>query len=695
MVSIRPARSHRLGRWRLACPAVAVTLLLLGSAPIGGRASDPVVLKSDAASVTIDATKVENQISPRLYGQFAEFMYENLKFGLHAELLRNRGFEEPPNAIGLPRYWERDPDDRNDDPAMKFRWDDSVAYPPKRSFAHEQIEHALRVDLTVRDGQRRGIRQGGVPVRAGIEYRAYVWLRTWDFAGRLTMALEQDRTGGRTYASGEVEPIVSDGSWKQYRVNLRADATDPLAKLAVLFDGKGRVWIDQASLIPGDAPDDLRADVLEKVKALRPGFIRWPGGNVAQDYHWIWGVGPRDERPEWINLAWQNEREPSDFGTHEFLRFCRALDAEPHLVVNVEGRGATAEEAAAWVEYVNGSNETTHGSLRAKHGSPEPFGVKTWEVGNEIWGNWVRGYSDADTYARNYLRYQEAMRAVDPSLRLIAVGDNDMAWNRTVLERAGAHIDYLAIHHYYGLSDVERQYPNLMARPLVYERFYRDVARTIRELAPKRDIRLIINEWNTALPVPRQHSMESALYGARLMNVFERSGDVVEMTAVSDLVNGWSGGIIQASRHDVFVTPTYLVIRLYNDTLGRDRLAAHVKSPTFDSSREGTGVPVLDVVSTRSADGGTLFVKAVNTSKELALRTTITVRGATISPSGTLRTVNGAVPGASVDVANSFQTPDAVREHSEAVRAGREFDVTLPPHSVSVVTLKLSEAKAP
>ena len=155
----------------------------------------------------------------------------------------------------------------------------------------------------------------------------------------------------------------------------------------------------------------MRADVFERVKALRPAFIRWPGGNVAQDYHWIWGVGPRDERPEWINLSWWNEREPSDFGTHEFIRLCRTLGAEPHLVVNVEGRGATAEEAAGWVEYVNGASTTKYGALRAAHGSPEPFGVKTWELGNEIWGDWVRGHSDAETYARNYLRYREAMLA--------------------------------------------------------------------------------------------------------------------------------------------------------------------------------------------------------------------------------------------------------------------------------------------
>jgi alpha-N-arabinofuranosidase len=642
----------------------------------------------DEAAIAIDASKVENRISPHLYGQFAEFMFENIKFGLHAELLRNRGFEETANVVGLPRYWERYPDDRNDD-AIRFRWDDSVTYPLSRPLGRDQVEHSLRIDLPISDHQPRGISQGRLPVRAGNAYRGCVWLRTWDFEGRLTAALEQDRTGGETWASADIGELTADGLWKQYCVMLEPSHSDPLARFALLLDGRGRVWIDQVSLMPGDAVDEVRADVFERVKALGPAFVRWPGGNVAQDYHWIWGVGPRDERPEWINLSWWNEREPSDFGTHEFIRFCGNLGAEPHLVVNVEGRGATAEEAAAWVEYVNGAATTTHGAIRAAHGSPEPYGVRTWEIGNEIWGNWVRGHSDAETYARNFLRYREAMLAVDPSLRLIAVGDNDMAWNRTVLTRTGARFDYLAVHHYYGLRDVERQYANLMARPLFYERFYRDVARVFEELAPGRNLRLIINEWNTALPVPRQHSMESALYGARLMNVFERSGDIVEMTAVSDLVNGWSGGIIQASRHDVFVTPTYQVIRLYNEHLGRDRVAARVTSPTFDSSLEGTRIPVLDVVASRSADGRRLFVKAVNTSRDRVLRTDVTVTGATVSVESTALTLTGA----SLKAANSFRTPQAVTVRTASVRSGPRFTIELSPHSVTVLSLPLVGAR--
>ena len=678
----RPGSGESAAAHLSRCCAGAIALLCVSLS----AANVPIF---EEAAIAIDASKIENRISQRLYGQFAEFMFENIKFGLHAELLRNRGFEETANAIGLPRHWERHPDDRNDD-AIRFRWDDSVAYPPSRPPGQEQVVHSLRVDLSTADGQRRGISQARLPVRAGTAYHGYVWLRTWDFAGRLTATIEQDRTDGATYASTDVGEVTADGVWKQYRFTLQPSQSDPLARLSILLEGRGRVWLDQASLMPGDAVDGVRADVFERVKDLRPAFVRWPGGNVAQDYHWIWGVGPRDERPEWINLSWVNEREPSDFGTPEFIRFCRNLGTEPHVVVNIEGRGATAEEAAAWVEYANAAATTTHGALRARHGHPAPFGVTTWELGNEIWGSWVRGHSDAETYARNYLRYREAMLAVDPSIRLIAVGDNDMAWNRTVLTRTGGRLDYLAIHHYYGLRDVEREYANLMARPLFYERFYRDVARLIGELSPGRNIRLIINEWNTALPVPRQHSMESALYGARLMNVFERSGDIVEMTAVSDLVNGWSGGIIQASRHGVFVTPTYLAIRLYNEHLGRDRVAARVSSPTFDSSIEGTGIPALDVAASRSADGRRLFLKTVNTSRDRALKTTITVAGATVGSEGTVQTLTAD----SLAAANSFRTPHAVSVRSASLASGPRFTIDLPPHSVTVLSLPLVSARS-
>ncbi|MEN3326468.1 MAG: alpha-L-arabinofuranosidase [Acidobacteriota bacterium] len=634
------------------------------------------------ASITIDARKVENRISPLLYGQFLEFMYEGIKGGLHAELIRNRSFEEPPNAIGLPRNWERYPDDRNDDYALTFQWDDRFPYPKQRS---EVKEHSLRIEIGDGVIERHGIYQARIPVRSRLEYRGHFWLRSADYEGEITVALESDSDQHQVYAASTISQInVGLGAWRRYDFSVVPDRSDPLARLAIFFPGRGTVWIDQVSLIPADvAPGLVRRDVFDKIELLKPAFIRWPGGNVAQDYRWLWGIGPRDERVTWTNLSWKNELEPSDFGTDEFVMFARQLGAEPSITVNVEGRGATADGAAAWVEYCNGPATSKYGAMRAANGHPAPFGVKFWEVGNEIWGDWVRGHSDAETYARNYNRYAHAMRAVDPSIKLIAVGDNDMSWNRTVLREAGRNIDYLAIHHYYGRREMRGDPLNLMARPLFFERFYTQVQQLLSELGLDR-VKLAINEWGLDLPSERQYSMESALYAARLMNVFERSGEIVEMSAVSDLVNGWPGGIIQAGRQSVFVTPIFLVNQLYAQHRGAQRVASSVKGPTFNTSHEGANVPYLDAVVSRTADGKTIFIKAVNTNRTSALLTTINIQGIMPAPRAELKTITAS----SLDVANSFSRPNAVSIQNRMLTSGRTFVVTLPKYSVSVIVLK-------
>jgi alpha-N-arabinofuranosidase len=639
---------------------------------------------SQKASIVIDARKVESHISPLLYGQFLEFMFEGVKGGLQAEMLRNRSFEEPPNAIGLSRNWERYPDDRNDDYALTFHWDDQFAYPEQRKLKLDSgvHEHSLRVEAGEGVIERHGIYQPRIPVWSRREYRAYLWLRTTDYKGNVTVALESDSDQHQIYATTNNTSI--SGGWRRYEFSLIPDRSDPLARFAILFPGRGTVWIDQVSLLPADvAAGGVRREVFDRVKPLKPAFIRWPGGNVAQDYHWLWGIGPRDERVTWTNLSWKNEPEPSDFGTDEFIMFARALGAEPSITVNVEGGGATVAEAAAWVEYCNGPATSKYGAMRAANGHPAPFAVKFWEVGNEIWGDWVRGHSDAETYARNYNRYARAMRAVDPSIKLIAVGNNDMDWNRTVLSAAGRNIDYLAIHHYYGRREKNGDSLNLMAHPLVIESFYRRVEQLLGELRLDGGVKLAINEWGLDLPSERQYSIESALYGARLMNVFERSHEFVAMSAVSDLVNGWPGGIIQVGRQDVFVSPVYLVNQLYAEHRGDLLLATNVASPTFDTSREGTNIPYLDAVASRTADGKKIFIKAVNTSWTSPLVTTITVQGVTPEPRAELNTVTAS----SVEVANDFSRPNAVFIQKKTLPSGPKFAVAFPPHSVSVVVL--------
>lgn len=668
--------NHRLAKRSIKTNSIVFVALSVAFVAECARAQ-----RSADATISIDASTVEGDISPILYGQFDEFMFGGVKGGLSAELVQDRSFDGAPNTIGLPRYWERDPDDRNDDPALHFRWDAEVFYPPSRPAKTDAPDHSLRIDLAYDDGQRRGIRQGGIPIRKGLSYLGNLWAKSEDFRGGITVALETDRIGGERYASADIHDV--QGTWRKYEFVLTPTTDDPLAKLALLFHGKGRLWIDQISLVPGDAAHGVRADVFEKLNSLRPAFIRWPGGNVAQDYHWMWGIGPKDERPAWVNLSWANELESGDFGTDEFVQLCRDLGAEPSLTVNVEGRGATVEEASNWVEYANGPSTSRYGALRASNGHPEPYRVQYWEVGNEIWGDWVRGHSDAKTYAVNLDRYARALRAVDPSIQLIGVGDNDMNWNRTVLKSSGSQIDFLAVHHYYGEKEMQGDARNLMARPLYYEHFYQEMKQAIAELVPGRKIQLAINEWNTSLPLPTQHSMLSALYAARLMNVFERS-DIVGMSAPSDMVNGWSGGLIQASRHGVFVTPTFLANELYAEHLGRHRLSARVQSPTFDSSREGRGIPYLDVVVSRSSDGKQIYIKAVNADLANPVRTAIEIKGTSIRPLAHLHTLTAD----SSEAANSFTTPDAITIHKSNIQAGSYFTVELPKHSVSVLTLQ-------
>lgn len=659
-------------------PFRLLSLALLAT-PLSLRAQAPA-----QARIDIDVGQREARVSPLLFGQFMEFMFEDVKYGLHAELLHDRGFEAAPNAIGLPRPWERYPDDRDDDPALNFRQDDSVAYPVRvDSLTGAAPQHALRVDVGIGPIERHGMFQPRIPVRAGVAYAVTLWMKGAGYRGSVDVSLEADASGGRVYAEARVDS-VADG-WHRYAVVLRPDRGDPLARFAVLFQGRGRVWLDQLSLMPGDtAPGGVRRDVHDLVRPLRPAFIRWPGGNVAQDYDWRWGIGPRDRRPTWVNLSWKHEPEPSDFGTDEFIAFARSVGAEPSLTVNVAGRGATPEEAAAWVEYCNGPATSRYGAMRAANGHPAPYGVELWELGNEIWGDWVRGHSDAATYARNFKLYRDAMVKVDPTIRFIAVGDNDLAWDRTVLRADGRWIDYLAVHHYYGGSSTERDLHHLMAHPLAYERFYHELQQLVHEEVPGHDVALDIDEWGLSLPEAREHGMDAALYAARLMNVFERTTPFVGMTAVSDLVNGWQGGIIQASRTGTFVTPVYHVNRMYATHVGAERVHAAAAGPGFGVDDAGRPAPALDVVATRA--GEFLYVNAVNTDPTHALRTRISVAGAAVRAAGSWELLAEPARGPHTD---SFAAPAAIAPRTLPLHAGTSFVVQLPARSVSVFTLRL------
>ncbi len=660
-------------------------LLLTASAALAQKATE-------TATVTIDASRVENHVSPRMVASFVEMMAEDVKGGMTAEMVHDRSFEEAPDYLGLPAGWRLEPDERNDNVgAIRFAQTTAEAY-PKLSLAGNSPNHSLRVTLAPGDisDARRGLSQGRLSILANQTYIGYIWLKapaSEGYTGSITAALEEDNTDGATYAQAILQP-ASGVEWRQYRFQLTPRKSDRFAKLTFLFDGKGTLYLDQVSLEPSTAQREVRADSEAMIAKLHPSFMRWPGGNVAQDYHWQWGIGPRDLRPVWINKAWSNAPEPDDLGTDEYLALCARLGIEPSITVNVEGNGATPEEAAAWVEYVNGPASSKYGAMRAANGHPAPYNVKQWELGNEIFGGWVRGHVTAEAYAHSAVTYAKAMRAVDPSIKLIAVGEGIMPhqdeWNSAVLRVAGPEIDFLAIHDYTKLSQ-NASSPNpraaMMARAGEFEQSYRHTGDLIAKLAPGRNIHQIVNEWNLFYDAATIQSMEGAVYAARMMNGFEREGDTVESNCISDLLNGWVGGIIQASRDRIYGTAQFYALKMYADHPGTDRLATTLDSPDLQP-----GTKTIDAIATRSADGTKLFLKASNADREKSTTLHLAIKSFPHTRTATLDLLHASP----LTTRNSFSKPSAVIPTHATVPCAATCTVTLPPDSVAVLTLTRS-----
>ncbi len=195
----------------------------------------------------------------------------------------------------------------------------------------------------------------------------------------------------------------------------------------------------------------FRRDVLEAAKGLRMPLLRWPGGNFVSGYHWTDGIGPLDERPSRPELAW-NTTESNRFGTDEFMAYCKELGTEPYICLNM-GNG-TMDEALAWVEYCNGTGDTYWANKRRENGHEEPYNVKYWGLGNEMYGEWQIGSLSAEEYVANAVRWAKAIRRLDPNVELISCGLNGWSdWDRVVIDGLVKYVDYHSIHIYTGSDD--------------------------------------------------------------------------------------------------------------------------------------------------------------------------------------------------------------------------------------------------
>jgi len=456
---------------------------------------------------------------------------------------------------------------------------------------------------------------------------------------------------------------------------------------------------DEGSPLSND--DGYRLDVLEAARELTVPILRWPGGNFVSGYHWVDGIGPRDERPRRMELAWHAE-ESNRFGTDEFIEYCRLLGAEPYICVNL-GTG-TLDEAQAWVEYCNGTGNTSWANLRRRNGHDEPYGVKYWGLGNEMYGHWQIGAKSAEDYAKLALECAKVMKRTDPSIKLVSCGKDGVSdWDRIVLERLAPIVDYHSIHIYTGDPDHRVN----VAMPLLAERCIRATRALIEEVQFKqhldKPIRIAYDEWNVwyrataedTPPLEERYDLSDALAVAVYLNVFQRSCVSLGMANLAQMVNVIAP--IVTSSDGLFRQTIFYPLYLYPRLSGEISLDAMVRCDTYEITschrREWESrlipwvnpVPALDVSVTRDEEGRTITLAVVNRLEDAAVSTRIVVRDLPIASNARVYEINGS----NVHVSNDFDNPERVGVREKLFSgAGNDFIYEFPAHSVTVMLLE-------
>lgn len=474
------------------------------------------------------------------------------------------------------------------------------------------------------------------------------------------------------------------------------DATSPIGRFDRRCYGQfiehlgeciyGGIWVGEDSNIQNVR--GYRLDVLEAVKQLNCPIVRWPGGNFASGYHWQDGIGPREKRPKRYDMAWGQD-EPNTFGTDEFIDWCNLVGTEPWIVVNA-GNG-TPEEAAHWLEYCNSNRNTYYAQLRRQYGHTDPYRVKIWGIGNELYGRWQIGFCvDGAECARRTVEFANEMKAVDPEIKLIAVGCEDPEWNIAMVKNAGECFDYLSIHIYIG---GDKPYRELVAHSVDIERRLRNVYELVQDIRRKynikREIRLAFDEWNVWYseakpPLLRQvTSVKDAVFTAGVLNSLHKLSNEVPIAAFAQTVSVIPL-IATSGDGRMVLTPQYYVFKLYGENVGDYVLPTIVDSQLYKSSELNRYIPFIDTSAMITEGGKTLYLYVINRHETEYTYVQTAFKG--FKPSrGSMKTIAGE----SIEDRNTLENPHAVGVEEGNVKIeNTKVDLKLKPHSVNLVKLQ-------
>ncbi|HEY2508642.1 MAG TPA: alpha-L-arabinofuranosidase C-terminal domain-containing protein [Streptosporangiaceae bacterium] len=450
--------------------------------------------------------------------------------------------------------------------------------------------------------------------------------------------------------------------------------------------------------------EGFRTDVLEAVRRLAPPVMRWPGGNFVSGYHWTDGIGPQDQRPRRMDLAWHKE-ESNRFGTDEFMRFCELVGAEPYLCVNM-GTG-TEDEAQAWLEYCNGTGNTEWANKRRAGGREAPYGVKYVGLGNEMYGTWQLGQLSAEDYVKKARQFAKVLRWTDPSVELVACGLNGWSdWDEVVIPGLAEFVGWYSIHLYTG---AQRYWRNVL-EPHLAERAIRITSALIEKARYDQRVKHPIHiaydewgvwyrEWDGSTGLEERYTLADALAVTTYLHAFLRNPGTVKMANFAQLVNVIAP--IVTSPDGMFLQTIYHPLRLFADYLGTEVVNVYVDcyqreftDDQLDGPRPAHRVadlgpfPIIDVVATRSGAAGQLMLSVINRSLERDITADIRIAGPFHPGRATVAQVNGP----EAQTVNSFEQPDAVTVQEDTIKKfGDGISYTFPAHSVTVITVPATD----
>lgn len=459
----------------------------------------------------------------------------------------------------------------------------------------------------------------------------------------------------------------------------------------------GGLWVGKDSKIPNIA--GYRRLAVEYLKELGVPVLRWPGGCFADDYHWRDGIGPANKRPRNVNIHWGGYVEDNSFGLHEFIGLCRLIGAEPYLAGNV-GSG-TPRELRDWIEYCNHPGGSSLSDERSANGSPEPFRVRYWGVGNESWG--CGGQMTPEHYAdlyRQFSGYARTFGGTKPFLIACGPSGNDMHWSRTFFEHVtgSRHPDGFAMHFYengdkyptqFNVDDMNQQFA-------IFERVQEAIVKQhalLDGFASGKGNRsgLLLDEWgvwdrmnpeeerrNGTLYM--QSTMRSAVAAGLGLNLFNRQADKLTMCNIAQVVNVLQSMLLTDGPEGTrcIRTATYHAFSMFK--AHRSKISVRVETAASGP---------LDLSVSASRSGSDLVITFVNPRHDRDLRVDCALAG----------TAGAALRGAAAQVlhhsdwnaANTFDNPEAISVKSHPVQAdGVKLKLDLPGLSVVTATVSLS-----